>query len=176
MDITEKRSGTTRIFAALTALNIAVIWFGSILSSDASSAQSAFIASLLGSIFPNVGLDVIEFTVRKCAHFAEFACFGTMASLLTYSVCAFDFRRMWSNMPAPVIGCLLVASTDEMIQVFTGRGNSVFDVLLDFCGSLTAMCVVTLALFIKYRRGGRRDVENDGGAAEEPSKETSETL
>jgi len=43
-----------------------------------------------------------------------------------------------------LFGTLLAAVTDEFIQSFTGRGSSVRDVVLDFCGALTGMLLTFL--------------------------------
>lgn len=174
----QKRNHTIKVLAAFTALNLVFIWTSSILSSELSSQQSSFIASILRYIFKNTDTDLLEHIVRKCAHFAEFACLGALSFGLTYAICEFDFRRTWAAAPLPVIGCLLAASTDETIQIFSSRGNSVADVLLDFSGSLTAIavfCVVLLIIDAAKRRNATQEVPDDETADEFDALDASDT-
>lgn len=152
---------TAMIFAVLTTLNLAVIWGSSILPAEASSNQSSFITSILLTIFRNADVDALEYVVRKCAHFCEFAALGALSLGLTYTISKYDLRRTWSRTAIPVLGCLFATSTDEMIQIFSERGNSVSDVLLDFSGSLTAMCVVFITLLIVNSYRERTAISRD---------------
>ena len=86
----------------------------------------------------------------------------------------FDIRRTWSLTAAPFFGCLLTASTDETIQVFTGRGNSVYDVMLDFSGSLTAMGIFFAVVLICKRVKQNRTPDEEAEPTEltEPTEQT----
>ena len=140
------------VLALMTALCAIFIWSNSLWSIEDSSNQSSFITSLLLNIFRDADFGTLQHIIRKCAHFTEFAALGAFSLGLTYTVCRRDLSFTWSATAFPVLGCLLVASTDETIQIYSGRGNSVSDVLLDFSGSLTAMCVFYIVLLIANRR------------------------
>lgn len=174
----QKRNHTITVLAAFTALNLVFIWTNSILSIELSSHQSSFITSILQHIFRNADTGMLEHIIRKCAHFAEFACLGALSFGLTYAICEFDFRRAWAAAPLPVIGCLLAASTDETIQIFSDRGNSVADVLLDFSGSLTAIavfCVVLLMIDAAKRRKSPPETFEEDAADESDAPDLSES-
>ena len=160
MDKSARRTAT--VLAVLTILNLAVIWCSSLLSVEDSSRQSSFITSILITLFGNADFDALEHIVRKCAHFSEFASLGALSLGLTYTITKYDLRRTWSATALPALGCLLSASTDETIQIFANRGNSVSDVLLDFSGSVTAMCVFYIVVLI-IRAKKRRDAPPEDG-------------
>ncbi len=165
----QKRKRAVAVLSVLSLCNLAVIFGNSLLSRDDSSKKSSFIASLLAGIFRDADFDTLEHIVRKCAHFFEFFCLGALFICLLYFIVDLDLARTWSHTAFPCLGCLLAASTDEMIQVFTGRGNSVFDVMLDFSGSVTAMCIFFAAMLIYGRvRGGRKKRGSDADADTAP--------
>ena len=47
---------------------------------------------------------------------------------------------------------LAVAVTDETIQIFSGRGSQVLDVVLDFSGALTGILLVSLLIPLIEKR------------------------
>lgn len=83
----------------------------------------------------------VHLTVRKGAHFAEFALLGVLTFFLTKSY------NLKTNMCAIIsLGyCLLFAATDEFHQLFVpGRSGQISDVVLDFCGAVFgALCSFT---------------------------------
>lgn len=158
----ERTRRAAAILAALIFLNLAVIWGSSTLPMETSSQQSSFITSLLIAVFGGADHAALEHIVRKCAHFCEFASLGALSLGLTYTISKYDIRITWSRTAVPVFGCLLAASTDEMIQIFSGRGNSVSDVMLDFSGSLTAMFIFFVVLLIAGSRHDRSTDIDDG--------------
>lgn len=166
MDKKKRRFAITTV-GVLTALNIIFIWVNSMLSTEDSAAKSSFFATLLSHIFKSTEFVTLDLLVRKLAHFAEFACLGAFSILLLFFIFDADLRRTWSMTAAPILGCLFVASTDEMIQVFSGRGNSVYDVLLDFSGSVFAIIIFyTVALLhtsISRRRAASSAAKDAGG-------------
>ena len=79
----------------------------------------------------------LEGFIRKIAHFSEFAFLGA----LLYALRAVNGR------PAPftlLFFALACGVTDETIQVFTRRGSSVTDVIIDFCGCVSGMLLFML--------------------------------
>ncbi len=164
----EKQKNTVVTLSVLVFLNLLLIWGNSLLSREDSSSKSSFLTSILMHFLPkDADFGTVEHIIRKCAHFTEFALLGALTLCLTYAVCAFELRRTWSCTAIPLLGCLFAASTDEMIQIFTARGNSVADVALDFSGSLTAFVIVYAVLLIMQRRKRGVRPETPPDAAQE---------
>ena len=143
------------ILAFVCAVNLAFIWGHSLLSVSLSSGESSRILRfLLSALHIEVSPDQfssLHHLLRKFAHFTEFACLGALSATITYYISDRDISRTWTVKSLPILFCLLAASTDETIQIYTGRGNSVSDILLDFCGSLCAMLVFFIIVLIKSR-------------------------
>ncbi|MDR0898627.1 MAG: VanZ family protein, partial [Oscillospiraceae bacterium] len=73
-------------------------------------------------------------------HAVEFAALGAAAVLLLTAL-----RRVHAHMLLHAAGAVLaVAVADEAIQIFTGRGAMVQDVLLDFAGGMVGLLVMLL--------------------------------
>ena len=105
----------------------AFIFWQSLLSAEASSAESGRIVGFL------VGLIGVEYRpwmsvlARKAAHFTEFFVLGTL-----WGGCAraYDRRRLW-------LWGMLTGAVDECLQFFApGRAPMVTDVLIDTAGFL----------------------------------------
>lgn len=125
---------------------IAFIWSNSIDSQAESSAKSSAVTELIKpllELFVGKG-HVTEHLVRKLAHFTEFALLGALLAVWLL------VRRVWTW--RGVLWSLLlgfaVASVDETIQIFTGRGPMMRDVLLDFSGVCFSVGCVWLAVLI----------------------------
>ncbi len=71
--------------------------------------------------------------LRKIAHFSEFAVLGGVFAML--------FLGKKAYLKAFLLSAVC-AAFDETIQMFSGRGNSVFDVLLDSFGAACGVLVV----------------------------------
>ena len=89
--------------------------------------------------------NVTEHFVRKLAHFTEFFVLGLELAVL---FCSFSSK--------PILFSLLVALTDETIQLFTGRGSQVKDVWLDFFGACTGYFMGMVALRLIQKRLDKR--------------------
>lgn len=80
--------------------------------------------------------------VRKAAHAIEFFVLGSEFSVL------FLILLPKSSVPQAIWNtasvALLVAVADESIQILSGRGPKVQDVLLDFCGAAAAVSAFLL--------------------------------
>lgn len=119
--------------AAMTCL----IFFNSSLPMTDSGRLSGWLANFAYSAGDILQISLqgnVEHTIRKLAHFGEFA------------VLAWLWHRVFSgfhtgNRTASgyiLLFCLLTAVTDEYIQLFSpGRSSQVSDILLDFSGSLS---------------------------------------
>lgn len=80
--------------------------------------------------------------VRKAAHAIEFFVLGAELSVLLLIL--LPNRRWVQAIWNTISSALAVAVTDESIQILSGRGPKVQDVLLDFCGAAAAVAVVLL--------------------------------
>ena len=140
-------------FAIITLLIVAFIWSNSCKSGAESGAQSGRVTLLLQSILDPDGKipeENFHHFVRKAAHFTEFATLGLALCGLFRAI----FRANGSaHFAMPVLLALMVAVADEYIQLFTGRGSAVADVVLDFAGAMFGLAVGVLILFLYQKRG-----------------------
>ena len=128
-----------RYFWLLLAVVLALLIFvNSSMPAAASSKLSGFAAQLvleLGRILDISLKGNVEHTIRKLAHFIEFACLGL---LWCKTFASFRVSNRTSTGYILLL-CLLTAVTDEYIQLFSlGREGRVMDVLLDFSGAACA--------------------------------------
>ena len=141
------------LFVILTLLIVAFIWSNSCKSGEESGAQSGRLTRFLQGILDPTGKipqESFHHFVRKAAHFTEFAALGL-------SLCGL-FRAIFrdtgrAHFAMPVLLSLMVAVADEYIQLFTGRGSAVADVVLDFSGALFGLAAGLLILFLYKKRG-----------------------
>ena len=137
----EERIEIRWIFLLLAVAVTAFIWQQSTVPAPASAEISDTVRDVVvdavGGEQTSVGSFVDRF-VRKIAHFVEF-------SLLGLCIEAYFLRRFGAGEIAlrGAIG-VFVAAADETIQIFTDRGASVLDVLLDLSGFVTASLFLLL--------------------------------
>lgn len=147
-----------RIFTAIILLTLIFIWGQSCLSREVSGAESDVVRSWLEIIFKReTPFSIFLFKyIRKIAHFIEFGALGTEMTLFTL---LFTRRALGNKIHCVLFG-FAVASIDETIQKFTGRGSSFYDILLDFFGYLTfTLITVGICLLIKkLKKGNRKNV------------------
>lgn len=130
----------------LLAACIWLIWSNSMQSPEASAARSRYVAELLGRFLGGIfgaqsSLVVFAQThVRKIAHAVEFALLG----VTSVAMLAILGRVNIHMVVHAAFLVLLVAVADETIQVFTNRGASVLDVVLDFAGGLAGLSLALL--------------------------------
>jgi VanZ family protein len=140
---------------------IAFIFFASTGTMSASNT-SRIIAPLFRWLFPNITeaqLLLVHFTVRKTAHFTEYAVLALLAARAFIPSTRQALRRH------PFVAALalvaMVALLDEYNQSFNvARTGTIWDSLLDFAGGATAL--VALGLW-RARRGrrGRGKISRD---------------
>ncbi len=145
------------ICTILTILTVCFIFWNSLQDSASSDAQSGFFTMLFRSIFgvSEDAMDLVSFVVRKLAHFSEFALLGVEISYLKKRV-----NRLADVSWAYVllIG-LLVAVTDESLQLLSDRTSSVKDVWLDFFGfTFGLLFLIVIFAIIKKKIKGDRDL------------------
>jgi len=98
--------------------------------------------------------------LRKAAHAVEFFALGLELAVFSLLVGRrkYNFQKLWNVLSV----ALFVAVADESIQILSGRGPKVRDVLIDFCGAAVGIALV-LALhyiWISCRKGKRRYGKN----------------
>ncbi len=154
------------LFAVVTLLlalgviaNMALIFCmsaeDSIESGDRSSGVTDLVVNVVYPDFEQKSPEVQEniftsmhHTVRKMAHFSEFALLGLLSALLTAQLSRrISFLRVYLQWCLPVIHCLLYAASDEIHQIFTNRGPAVKDVLIDFGGALVGILIARLLVW-----------------------------
>lgn len=142
------------LFATLSLLIVAFIFSNSIPSIPESRETSLSIAALLRPLLdPHHRMDdaVFHNLIRKLAHFTEFGALGVSLTALSA-----QFERKKRYMFGTPFGVsVLVAFCDEGLQFFTGRGNSMKDVLIDSTGALCGMLFVAAILWLRSLRKNR---------------------
>lgn len=122
----------------LVVVLTAVIFVNSSLPATESGKLSGFVAQFVAQLAQLVDITLkgdVEHTIRKLAHFLEFACLGL---LWCKTFASFRVSNRTSTGYILLL-CLLTAVTDEYIQLFSlGREGKVMDVLLDFSGAACA--------------------------------------
>ena len=142
----EKRYTEYRwIWLLVMAATVGFIWQQSTLppadSAATSDAVGEVIVPIVGGPTSPLGSFVERF-LRKIAHFVEFAALGIESE-------AYLAYRHTPPRTALQVGFgLLIAATDECLQLFTKRGAAITDVLLDTGGFLAGAIVFRLLLFL----------------------------
>jgi len=142
-----------KLLIVLLILILAFIWGQSVLSADISRSESGFVLTILRPLLAIIfgEATVTHHFVRKLAHFSEFFLLGaTLFALLP--------RRRW-RLPLSAGLCLLAALLDETIQLFSGRGDQISDVWLDFSGAAAGilLCFLLRLLWLRLRRGDKQE-------------------
>ncbi len=149
-----KRRALTVILVVLTVLQLAFIFAQSLLDAPSSSEESSSVLELVRPFFELfVGKgNVTESLVRKCAHVAEFAVLGALASSLSFVI----GKRRPVHFVFVLLCSLAVAVTDESIQLFSdGRSGEIRDVLIDSSGAAFGIIITLTAIFIIIKIKGR---------------------
>ena len=128
------------IFALLTVAVMFVIFTFSSATGEESEVVSQ---NLLSVIIEFIGSFISHNTLRKLAHFSEFAALGFfMAGTVHFSSGKLKFY-------VPLIPCILYAVSDEIHQYFVPeRACRVFDIFVDSAGSLTGILIFILLIAI----------------------------
>ncbi len=139
------------ISSLITTALIAFIFSNSLKPPTASTNQSMGLYEKIVNFFEiNFGSSFAEFVtnffteylLRKTAHVIEYTALGVSLNLTILSIFGLKKNYLFLSLG---IG-LTIASIDEVLQLHSGRGASVLDVLLDF----TSFLIVTLIFFIVY--------------------------
>ena len=157
----KKRKTWIVILSIIIVANIVFIWGNSLKSRSESQVLTLgvlrLIRPLLDAIFSPE--NVTDHLVRKLAHFAEFGALGAEFVLLTILL---KKVKLQSILNCLFVG-LLVALTDETIQLFSARGSQVSDVWLDFSGVVTGALIIWLvyAVTMRFRKAKYKTLPNE---------------
>ena len=146
---TVKKSLPLAIVFWIFAVAVAVLIFR--FSCDTGEESAEVSQSLLGLIIEFIGNFISHNTLRKIAHFSEFAALGFfVAGGIRFS---FDRKQFF----IPLIPCVLYSVSDEIHQYFVPeRACRIFDIFVDSSGSLTGILVFILFIFIIERKMNRK--------------------
>ena len=107
------------------------------------SNTSRIIRPLLLWLIPDISeatLLVVHGFVRKTAHFVFYFILGLLAARAFASTSKSYLQKLW--FPAALLIVVTIASLDETNQSFlASRTSSIYDVLLDTAGGLTAISI-----------------------------------
>ena len=140
MFLLNKNKPLAVVFWLLTAAVMVIIFM---FSADTGEESEEISQGLFGLIVEFIGQFISHNTLRKIAHFTEFAALGfCMTGAVNYT---FGKRNFF----LPFIPCVLYAISDEIHQYFVPeRACRVFDMLVDSCGIATGIGIFLLLLFI----------------------------
>ncbi len=134
------------IFTFALLACIAFIFHNSLQAGTLSSERSHFVMQKINELLSAVHLGPLsEHTVRKLAHFCEFALEGflMMLCLRVYT------QRFVRHVSWPLLGGMTTALTDETIQLWSpGRTSQVRDVWIDMAGVVFGIFVALVLLLI----------------------------
>lgn len=134
------------IFTIALLACIAFIFRNSLQAGAASSARSQAAMQTINEILSKVHLGPLsEHTVRKLAHFCEFALEGflLMLCLRVYT------HRFVRHVSWPLLGGMTTALMDETIQLWSpGRTSQVRDVWIDMAGVVFGIFVALVLLLV----------------------------
>lgn len=155
-------------------INMAIIFYFSEESKEESGDRSTGVVEWLmyvlhpdyDSLDWSTRMEIMESThhlVRKLAHFAEFALLGFLSGgLIAYLNRRRHKLRLWLEWLIPITFGLLYAISDEVHQIFSNRGASAKDVLIDFAGVLAGVLLLRIIIWLcraAKRRKDRRKCE-----------------
>ncbi|MBR3836260.1 MAG: VanZ family protein [Clostridia bacterium] len=140
MFLLKKNKPLAVVFWLLTAAVMYVIFMFSAATGSESQQVSQ---NLLGIIVEFIGQFISHNTLRKFAHFTEFAALGfCVTGAVHFTFEKRDFRLSF-------FPCLLYAVSDEIHQYFVPeRACRVFDMFIDSCGIATGIGIFMLIVFI----------------------------
>ncbi len=132
-----------RLWITVFLLTVAFIWMQSMLPKATSSKESDSLLLFLSPLFDRLfGVGKITSkTIRKMAHFIEFAISGCAWGRVKALDGAFAApSQLWRG----TLLIWMIAFMDETIQLFSGRGAMIADVWLDTAGGFTGLLLVWL--------------------------------
>lgn len=136
-----KKSKPLAVLLSILTVAVMIIIF---MFSAASGEESEEISqTLLGLIIECIGQFISHNTLRKLAHFTEFAALGFCATGTIL------FSKGKTGFLHPFIPCVLYAVSDEIHQYFVPeRACRIFDVFVDSCGIATGIGIFFIIISI----------------------------
>ncbi len=136
------------VLITLIVLTILFIFSNSLRPSAQSAEQSSSVVTKIMDILKldgKVDKKDFHFFIRKMAHFTEFFILGVQLFILK-----FELDKKYINKQAVlcIIMALIVALSDEFIQSFSDRVNSIWDVLLDTFGATCGILITALLIYL----------------------------
>lgn len=135
------------------------MWSRSFKPGDASLGDSTFVVDLVRPLFGALGVtdaDLMQFVVRKLAHFSEYLVMGVLAFQALLPLRGKDPATRRRAAIACVLVVVLVPVADECIQLFVpGRSGMVRDVLIDMAGALCGLALSRATCPLHRRRAQR---------------------
>lgn len=149
-----KRSATL-VFFILSLAWMLFIWINSMQTGVSSGSMSGTVTRTINAFLRIFGEDVAlpHLFIRKAAHFLEFSLLGLL--LCFCSLNFFEIKSVSSFAHTSLVllslpASIAVALIDEMIQLFVdGRVGSIFDVMIDTAGAVSAILVFFAVLLIR---------------------------
>ena len=150
----EQLSTKQKILLAFTAVTLLFIWIHSCMPPDISSDESGWVMKLIEPILEIiVGKgNVTEHLVRKLAHFTEFSAFGFELGLIANTKMMPQIEKKSTRLLTACACGLFTAFCDETIQIFSGRGDSIPDVWLDFTGVVFGILIACAGVLVIKKR------------------------
>lgn len=165
------RRATIISVVAVLAMCVLIFAMSAMPADDSTALSTGVIWHIVGFIVPDYDRlspaeqlrwqEMLQFPVRKTAHFSEYALLGMLTLNMLWRLAregSWPSPRAWLSAHAPtswklalVAWALTVAYsvTDEVHQVFVpGRTCKVMDIGIDAAGALTGIVLMTLALMI----------------------------
>lgn len=150
------------IFVLLVVLTVGFIWSNSFFSQTESAEQSSRVLEIVRRFFVGIGAEhtnlflFVEKYIRKIGHFSEYFLLGSETVFLFFwKDFRFGLQKFWNSLSLSVT----VAVVDESIQIFSGRGPEVRDVLIDssgaLCGILLMFGLCRVISFLRQRKRSR---------------------
>ena len=138
----------------LLALTVAFIFSNSMETAAESTVKSSAVLGGLELLLQQLPPWFTEVFLRKLGHFAEYSLVGGVLFCCLRSCTV----RLWAHGTKAVLGGVLIALTDETIQLFVeGRSGQITDVWLDSAGVLFGLlCVGCLVWLIELQLAHRR--------------------
>ncbi len=125
---------------------VAFIFCRSLKPADVSTVESKWVLTLLQRLVP---FELSLHTVRKLAHFTEFAVLGVLAVILFGGRC----KCLWNGLLFATMTGIATALCDETIQLLVpGRSGQISDVWIDVAGSTTGAAVVLIVRAVWFRK------------------------
>lgn len=135
----QKNKPLAVVFWLLTVTVMVMIFM---FSSDTGEESEEISQNLLGIIIEFIGQFISHNTLRKIAHFTEFAALGFCMTVAVH----YTFGKRKFHLP--FIPCAVYAVSDEIHQYFVPeRACRVFDMFVDSCGIATGIAIFLLIVW-----------------------------